>query len=1416
MANYQPAPPFFGRSYPMPLPPPPNVTPASFQNQPPQSQQQPPPPSQQPQAQSAAAFQQNASLPHQMDFTTFSTLFNNGTLPPPVFPPPFAGQPGFLPPPPIPFPGFQPPALGFPVPPPQAMSVPQLPPTLPVKPAPPAHNNRVSELVGDKEEGELSDDVRPKAATDYTASNAMRSGVARQGEARDQQLASGDRYRPGAEAASPRGYGLRSEIGKYDRGSHRDEYRPESSQMQRPRDGRSPVSSSRELPHRSSRGYDTYRPEHDRAYISQYSKSSNQQPSVQSSSAIAQDTKPEERSSPNGEKSIPLAKQREESIAFVKVLKDQGYGFADLVKENLDPKLLGEIFVHLSKISPRLTQAQPVNASSNAPPPQVNAHAAAPVGNAAGISLSTSVKPVQATAPAVRSSSGASPLPAVPVAAAPVQDSTSAKLTRKPTVTIPATKPAVTQVTSPPVDRAEYIKRLMAAKSGKASSTAQPPAPPAAVPEKAPVAPQVQPTKNASSAPKPNAPAESAKAVDPVDPGALAAQKKAAQNELLRKKIEALKLPRQKPAVEQQNGSANQSTGAQTPATINTTETATPPHDASSAHAVDTNAVSVDQKSPAALPSAVHAQSPRGIPGLFMTSTEPQSQASNKPAPAPAPAAPINQGRKRPVAADFEDMQRATPSMFKRPFGQSRYENDHQDLIIEVSDDESEGSDMDVDDDLEETQPAPVAAKSSGYSQTAAARNLPPLTDFPSRPNFGQNGSTQATTPAVQTPGTADDLRRKEEELAALKKKLAERQLQQKAKLQSSRASTPVMAKQSAPASAPQSIVATPPSATYQANEMPILSHADQRSAHTGTSPAGTAAPAAKERSVSLVGDRSSVSQSPAESEWRRRRRAELQSSIFASEAGLSTNLSRLEQLKREMEQIEAENRKRQLEKEQLIDELEGLGIDTEGMPHEELQAKKNEIMQQQESEAANLEASKGLSQENAAPESQDPITDASRQDVDMLLPAEAKLDNVSQVPTQEAVVADGAKNISEGEVEDESDTTDAEMEMSDSEAEDDYEPSPVQPLASVPAVEPVTGESVRQLSKTVNADPKPALPAESSEQEDTEDFYSPEPSGEAAQKAPGGDAAAQVANDSPYSFGDSQEDDDITARDENMDTQEPPKPAPTDIADAESDVAMDEDEDDYEPSDAIPEAAHAASSAPTSEYPTPRTKSPADLTGLEPAQLTADTQATTTSEPTPAVSASASEGFSRSPPTQVAVVADDLAPELQPPSSQELQPSQTALLPSEPAIPSRFTPYESPLKQFRAYRYHPEYSRSVPGGFRSLTYSHEIDPIKPVCPYELAGGICNDNECDGQHFRAMGLSADSRRLNHVEDKVLVQLGIVNPGRTEEEQTEWRAGLKQVLKQLREQNVKNAESVASAITEYRREFLKDPSRVLNL
>ncbi|CAG8899751.1 unnamed protein product [Penicillium egyptiacum] len=142
-----------------------------------------------------------------------------------------------------------------------------------------------------------------------------------------------------------------------------------------------------------------------------------------------------------------------------------------------------------------------------------------------------------------------------------------------------------------------------------------------------------------------------------------------------------------------------------------------------------------------------------------------------------------------------------------------------------------------------------------------------------------------------------------------------------------------------------------------------------------------------------------------------------------------------------------------------------------------------------------------------------------------------------------------------------------------------------------------------------------------------------------------------------------------------------------------------------------------------------------------------------------------------------------------------------------------RFTPYTSPLRTFKAYRYHPHYTEDVPSGYRSLTYSHNIDSMKYMCPYELAGGVCNDRSCEFQHLRDMTLSEP---LTSTDDKILVQMGSVREGQTEEEKEEYLAGLKEIINDLRRDKVKDFNTVASEIAAYRRRFLQDPSRVLSL
>ncbi|KAK3722943.1 hypothetical protein LTR37_002088 [Vermiconidia calcicola] len=166
----------------------------------------------------------------------------------------------------------------------------------------------------------------------------------------------------------------------------------------------------------------------------------------------------------------------------------------------------------------------------------------------------------------------------------------------------------------------------------------------------------------------------------------------------------------------------------------------------------------------------------------------------------------------------------------------------------------------------------------------------------------------------------------------------------------------------------------------------------------------------------------------------------------------------------------------------------------------------------------------------------------------------------------------------------------------------------------------------------------------------------------------------------------------------------------------------------------------------------------------------------------------------------------DDLAKELQP----EVQVEQTELSNQKPAQSKpRYEPYESPLKGFKDFRWHPDYLKEVPGGFKSLTYNHNIDSVKPLCFFEAAGGKCNDRGCQNQHFREMGLS---------ENEIIKKLGTNNiPAHGPEEIKRWNEGLGGLIKHMRSTNVgKSVDAIAAELSKFRREFTGDSTKVVNL
>ncbi|TPX10602.1 uncharacterized protein E0L32_008488 [Thyridium curvatum] len=136
----------------------------------------------------------------------------------------------------------------------------------------------------------------------------------------------------------------------------------------------------------------------------------------------------------------------------------------------------------------------------------------------------------------------------------------------------------------------------------------------------------------------------------------------------------------------------------------------------------------------------------------------------------------------------------------------------------------------------------------------------------------------------------------------------------------------------------------------------------------------------------------------------------------------------------------------------------------------------------------------------------------------------------------------------------------------------------------------------------------------------------------------------------------------------------------------------------------------------------------------------------------------------------------------------------------------SSFTPYDSPLKYFRAYRFHPQYEEFVAGGLRSLTYNSKIKPHVQICPLELEETECpRGASCEFQHFRSMPLK---------DDQILVELG-KSDDFSGEQKVRFVQGLREVLQQFRAGKVRDFDAIAHGIIEYRRRFIGDNTRVLS-
>lgn len=463
---------------------------------------------------------------------------------------------------------------------------------------------------------------------------------------------------------------------------------------------------------------------------------------------------------------------------------------------------------------------------------------------------------------------------------------TSATAPSIPRKTVPpvATNVTVAQSAAPsPVDRKDYLARLQAAKLARQSGPAK-----ADLPQNSPPAAVASPATGVNTPQATTTPTRKPPVTD---------EQKARQTELIKQRLEALKA--------QSKQTATSSVTAPKPVPLQ-------------------NAVQ-QPRTPASgtLAPPTPAASFPGIPGLFMNTAPGTINGSLTPSRQPQ-AVP----QKRPAPSDTSvSTPRGSVTPYNRTFGQSPHMHQEESMIIEVSDDETNGSDMDIDDDQ-------APADSTSIRQAPVS-----IPGFPPRQIPVPTAASAVSTPGPQTPATlarTGELSTKEQELAALKLTLKKKLAEQKR-----------IKEEAAAASAAAAMGTTPQAPPSKPTEAASSSLAAD---NTKTKPTQSTVP---------HGDFSR--------DRKRRRRTEIQEQLPSLDDEIANNEAEMARLAKDLERLKSNNERVMQDKQRLMRELEDLGIDTEGMSHADMKATKDEIERAKSPEVENtLEGAKGLTRGTA------------------------------------------------------------------------------------------------------------------------------------------------------------------------------------------------------------------------------------------------------------------------------------------------------------------------------------------------------------------------------------------------------------------------------------------------------------------
>ncbi|KUJ09359.1 uncharacterized protein LY89DRAFT_285810 [Mollisia scopiformis] len=762
----------------------------------------------------------------------------------------------------------------------------------------------------------------------------------------------------------------------------------------------------------------------------------------------------------------------------------------------------------------------------------------------------------------------------------------------------------------------------------------------------------------------------------------------------------------------------------------------------------------IPSKSPAP-PIVPEIRQQPSIPGLFLASNGiPGLQLSGSSTPVPSIS---TAQRKRPVAADFDDN---LPAMapFKRPFGHHR--NDRP-LVINVSEDEADSDDEDVAMDLDSAGDSPMQPerKMSG-NQAALLQNSSQLFDkvnktftpppFPSATNTPPLLSSNSR-PVHSSPA---ELERKDREIRDLKRRIAEAEAKKRAKQTPSRTRTPRIPELNASEITDgQATNGSVPKKLDSPTKMQQLVTVAQSQVDADQQKLAEAQAAEAEKAAELVKN---------ELEQKRLLREKNATNQSLVDAEVQQTRTKLEELKAAMAEAEAAYQKSLEEKQRLKEEAERLEQEAE------LQTKKDRLQDltgqkvQATIDIASRSSADEASQQSAAPITPDLSSTSTSEEPGQIVDMAPTTRTDSEPLPTESGLAHDVSNVTQSptEPEEQVDNTQDKEEVVDCTSTDQ-------------AMEAALQEAVR-----ADVDLQTAEDDDDVEMDmDMEDSYAPDPNHLAPESVPG--VVLEDEGNSEYS--------------PVLDRTVPEIQTLNEIED------QDEIQDDYEPPEAIAPVEDSIpysppfSPAPPEQNPEPVMDEPMDIQPPNPASpaFVPETNMDEVNDVN-TTQARSEKGQNYSGELLPSVIGS--SPNLVEPGSED--DFKTPL----------YTPYESPLKRFRAYRFHPEFSRDVAGGLKSRTYSHKIDPNKEFCRYELAGGTCNDSTCASQHFDRIGLQ---------DDAVLTALG--SPEEFKDEQRDkFCEGLKGVLMDLRVRKIRDFDVIASEIVAHRARFLGDPSKVLAL